>query len=889
MSANIVKVTIEDTHPPVWRRLALPESITYKDLHNILQTAFGWYDCHLHDFSFPNSYHRVVMSGEDKESPGDVLEKNAIIDDDLKAYKWIRYTYDFGDDWRHRITFEKEDPMYSSRFPKVIKWKGDNFNEDVGGVWGAYDFQREKEQGTDEDDDCFMEPRRPFNLNAVNERLADMKIPVRKKKKTSEKTDRKTARKSDDFNRTINQLMRQLKRKAQAEELLKDSCVMDNASDLSPMRNMMSDWTDFSNEFVSVMRDYTPASSNLSGDVNSIRGLLSRIPDDSPEQSQASIPMMPSDDKEARPASQYEKGEQGQAFPQKEDTNKQMFIMPAAGTEFEQLSLFPDSSNEAEQTNALDAALPAKPKPDYREIRIGKYAIRYSIGNRTMEENISRLSASEIRDYCRYLGLPYTSGNKKDRVIAYCQEIKAHPECLLYVLSQESLECLMLMLEGQCEKDGILDTEAIPLAMSLGLVECKTKRGWDEKRADLTFASDAEWLLRRAIEAAAENHLPVNDDGTNSGMPVAGDYYLPMFDAGTNAKLDGWYELIDKQDERILAFLEAYGFLEIDRLYKLCTDLGGIDMSKKDFERYVYWHLRVPDVIVTFSDFHTTKYAGIQNIDIKRAMIVRNLCCGGWDYKEITKDAYEKWLLSPMDVYKEWEEFSQLLFFLSQARGLAESDIGDLLVRSYYMVLDGCNVYELCSEICSSVELKGLMEYTSIWKGAVNVLLSTGLPALMGYSRFEYEAKIRDLEKDRFDLFEQYLPVYRDDRGAGPVKKDTHLFELGNSDIRIILHYMDSEDAGRAIMDGSGIINEIKTNEEFQTLFMMIEDSRGNKNRARTILDQLIKNHQGWNEDLIEYRKSLGPAFRTGSKVYPNDPCPCGSGKKYKKCCGKGK
>lgn len=24
-----------------------------------------------------------------------------------------------------------------------------------------------------------------------------------------------------------------------------------------------------------------------------------------------------------------------------------------------------------------------------------------------------------------------------------------------------------------------------------------------------------------------------------------------------------------------------------------------------------------------------------------------------------------------------------------------------------------------------------------------------------------------------------------------------------------------------------------------------------------------------------------------GVKIYPNDPCPCGSGKKYKKCCGK--
>ena len=24
-----------------------------------------------------------------------------------------------------------------------------------------------------------------------------------------------------------------------------------------------------------------------------------------------------------------------------------------------------------------------------------------------------------------------------------------------------------------------------------------------------------------------------------------------------------------------------------------------------------------------------------------------------------------------------------------------------------------------------------------------------------------------------------------------------------------------------------------------------------------------------------------------GKKTYPNDPCPCGSGKKYKRCCGK--
>ncbi len=29
------------------------------------------------------------------------------------------------------------------------------------------------------------------------------------------------------------------------------------------------------------------------------------------------------------------------------------------------------------------------------------------------------------------------------------------------------------------------------------------------------------------------------------------------------------------------------------------------------------------------------------------------------------------------------------------------------------------------------------------------------------------------------------------------------------------------------------------------------------------------------------------PKKRAEQKIYPNDPCPCGSGKKYKQCCGR--
>ena len=31
------------------------------------------------------------------------------------------------------------------------------------------------------------------------------------------------------------------------------------------------------------------------------------------------------------------------------------------------------------------------------------------------------------------------------------------------------------------------------------------------------------------------------------------------------------------------------------------------------------------------------------------------------------------------------------------------------------------------------------------------------------------------------------------------------------------------------------------------------------------------------------------PQKRAAEKVYPTDPCPCGSGKKYKQCCGRKK
>ena len=87
--------------------------------------------------------------------------------------------------------------------------------------------------------------------------------------------------------------------------------------------------------------------------------------------------------------------------------------------------------------------------------------------------------------------------------------------------------------------------------------------------------------------------------------------------------------------------------------------------------------------------------------------------------------------------------------------------------------------------------------------------------------------------------------------------------------------------------------NPIEEMEEDTKVSLCFEKELLYKNMVAAEADWLY-NLEQWDSIFDEATKKAlykeqkaSTTFVGETKVYPNDPCPCGSGKKYKKCCGK--
>lgn len=150
-----MKVSIVGSDPAIWRLLEIDPSLTMDRVHDILQTAVGWRDSHLHSFTDTDPYVRLrAVNGIVREPrrwvPLDLMEDS---DEDLPETTWtlgqiltpesgpLFYEYDFGDGWIHRLELTGSVPA-PAKAPRARLLDGARRAplEDSGGIGGYHDL-----------------------------------------------------------------------------------------------------------------------------------------------------------------------------------------------------------------------------------------------------------------------------------------------------------------------------------------------------------------------------------------------------------------------------------------------------------------------------------------------------------------------------------------------------------------------------------------------------------------------------------------------------------------------------------------------------------------------------------------------------------------------------
>ena len=139
-----LKITLCDTKPPIWRRLQIPTSATFWDLHLAIQSVFQWNHTHLHQFLYDDKvvdkHHKFGIPFEEDETYG--MEVFSSWKHKISKYlnleePFIKYVYDLGDKWLHTIQLEallpaEEDVIY----PRCMKGSRNSPPDDCGGIRG---------------------------------------------------------------------------------------------------------------------------------------------------------------------------------------------------------------------------------------------------------------------------------------------------------------------------------------------------------------------------------------------------------------------------------------------------------------------------------------------------------------------------------------------------------------------------------------------------------------------------------------------------------------------------------------------------------------------------------------------------------------------------------
>jgi hypothetical protein len=152
----LLKIQLLDIEPTIWRRFAVPASITLDRLHDVIQIVMGWTDSHLHEFTIGNQ--RYTEYPESKED-GLVCGRYRLGDLVKQKGRTFCYLYDFGDGWEHELVLEESRYFNPELRTELACLDGQRAcpPEDVGGVPGYFEFLNALKDPNHEEHESYKE------------------------------------------------------------------------------------------------------------------------------------------------------------------------------------------------------------------------------------------------------------------------------------------------------------------------------------------------------------------------------------------------------------------------------------------------------------------------------------------------------------------------------------------------------------------------------------------------------------------------------------------------------------------------------------------------------------------------------------------------------------
>lgn len=517
------------------------------------------------------------------------------------------------------------------------------------------------------------------------------------------------------------------------------------------------------------------------------------------------------------------------------------------------------------------------------ELDLEKYkSVEVVTSGNLMQDFMLNLNEKDVNNYIKYLQLTVTDySTKLSKIKKILSFLSENPEYYLYVLYKNSLEVLFDIFDnnvsdlgfGKYISDSVYD--AIQNSAMLGFFKVQDKGS----KCVIQLAKDAGEIVAKLKQVDSESVY-------------------------SNLKL---------VDKYLGAIVRNYGLIGIDEAIDIIKENNpSLKMDAKELKRMFYWHVRMKDMAQTgYNKLTQETFIFAPGYPAAEIMVYRQ------DHNIDKKIGYKQLDFSNPDTFTStlgnmyycWEEMAEMLH---EQVALDEYEIEGYINRIFDDVVRGCTASQIYEDLKNNYPEKNPFGLYMYWHSSFACAAEMGLPYLKGYSRYEYYKETGSLPEN-LPMSDKALPQYNVGRNSEltmlPEEDQWKLFYIqGNDNLQ---HHKDKcIDIAKELLDKYG--DDIYVLASLPEALMALEQRDMAKEvlRKMILMDHSLKKQINAMLKIINSGMKLAyfedgpfdydpfddfdytpqdPVIREHPKIGSNDPCPCGSGKKFKKCCkGKG-